>query len=76
VPGEEDPDAGATGRIQHAGNALCHLRAVGELADDTDLHVIDEQRHALRVACIRQRVGDPEVAMVLHGVPFGCAVAA
>jgi hypothetical protein len=70
VAGEEDPDSGPTGRVEHAHHPFGDLWAVSELADNADLHVIHDQRHAIRVAGVREGVGDPEVAVVLHGAPF------
>ena len=70
VPGEEDPDAGPAGRLEHPPHALGHLRAVGELADDADLHVVDDQRDAIRVADVGEGVGNQKVAAVLHGASF------
>ena len=50
--------------------------AVGKLADDADLHVIDDQSDAIRVADVRQGVGDRRLPAVLHGAPFGGLAAA
>jgi hypothetical protein len=71
VSGEEDPHAGLAGRLDHQPHALGHLRAVGKLADHSDLHVIDDQSDAIRVAHVGQGVGNQKLAAVLHGAPFG-----
>jgi hypothetical protein len=77
VPGVEDPDPGPACRVEHANHPFGYLRAVGELADDADLHVIDDQGHAIRVAGVREAVGDRMVTVVLqHGAPFEQSVAA
>ena len=67
MPGKEDPDPGSTGRLEHPRDPFGDLPAIGELADDADLHVVDDQSDAIGVADVRQRVGDRKVAMVLHG---------
>ena len=49
--------------------------AIGELADDADLHVVDDQGEAIRIADVQEPVGDLKVAVVLHGVnrrPCSC----
>jgi len=46
VPGEKDPDSGPASRLENPPHPPGHLPAVGELADDADLHVIDDQGHA------------------------------
>jgi hypothetical protein len=55
VPAEEDPDPGSAGRLKHPSHSLGYLWAVGELAHDADLHVIDDQGEAIRVADVRER---------------------
>jgi hypothetical protein len=66
VPGEEHADAGTARRLEHPANSLGDLRAVGELADDPNLHVVDDQRNAFGMARVGRRVGDAELAVVLH----------
>jgi hypothetical protein len=75
VSAVEDPDSGPAGGIEHPPHPVGHLRAVGELADDTDLHVKDDEGDAIRVTDVGQAVGDRKVAVVLHGAPSRVAVA-
>jgi hypothetical protein len=75
VPSEEHAD-GTARPLKHAADPLDDLRAVGELADDPNLHVVDDQRHAFGIAGVRQGVGDAELAVVLHWAPFGVGLAA
>jgi hypothetical protein len=66
VPGEEHADAGAARRLEHPADPLGDLRAVGQLADEPNLHVVDDHRHAFGIAGLGQRVRDAERAVVLH----------
>jgi hypothetical protein len=70
VAGEEDTDPRAAGGIEDLDHAGSDLRAVGDLTDDPDLHVVNDQGHALRIADVLEAVGDVKLAVLLHVAPF------
>src|SRR5262249_10756068 len=50
VPREEDPDAGITSSSEHFSNLRRHDGTLTNLSEDPDLHVVDDERQAMRVA--------------------------
>ena len=51
---ESHPHARRARRFQRDASALDDLCRAGDLAADADLHVVDHQRHAARIAPLRQ----------------------
>ena len=68
VPGEEDSQSGPSGQVEHLCDAGDDVRPVGKLADDADLHVIDDQREGLAGRRFAERAGDGQAVDVLHEV--------
>src|SRR5439155_5205894 len=63
---EENTHAGVAGGAQDLRGARDRLFAVGYFANDADLHVIDHQRHAIRIAEFIEGLRDFEAESTLH----------
>jgi hypothetical protein len=54
--------------VQDAGDLGGDLFAAPDLAEDADLHVVNQQRHFLRVANLFQCSGDVQAVGMFHRV--------
>jgi hypothetical protein len=66
VPGEEDPIASLAGRGEYLGNRRDRRGRVRQLAQDADLHIVDEQGQTRGVANLLQRLRNAQTERVLH----------
>ena len=63
VPGEEHPHPGVPGGREGPLHPLHDPCAVGDLPDDADLHVVDQERHPLGVDRLLERAGIGKLGM-------------
>lgn len=69
MSGKDSAHPGSACRTYQLGDLFCDPRAVGDLVDNADLHVIDEQRHMLPIAEFIQRRTNLQPTKVLHDAP-------
>jgi hypothetical protein len=69
VAEEEDPNARVSRRLEHAPNVLDDPVALGNLLQDADLHVVDEQCGAARITRLFERLRDLHPERSLHDRP-------
>src|SRR5215831_2244997 len=66
---EEDANAGCACGLQRLNDPRGNLFSLLDLLENTDLHVVDEERHALAVADFLTRLGDSQSEGVFHRGP-------
>lgn len=73
---EEDAHAGSAGHVERLDHPPRNLCAAGKLAEDADLHVVDEKCEPPRVAGLLECLRDFEPERVLHRSPFVAGIIA
>jgi hypothetical protein len=66
MSGEDHPHASLAGGVDHAHNPSDERVGIGHVADDPDLHVVDQQGHPLGVADLLEGLGDLQSIGALH----------
>ena len=69
MAGVEHPHPGAPSGVEHPGHVRGQGRGIGDLAEDPDLHVVDEERHPRRVTRLLEGLGDAQPMGPLHAAP-------
>ena len=68
MPREEDPDAGVTSGSEHFSNVSCNGSTIADMVDNTDLHVVDDESQATRVAHLLETLRHLQAVCSLHCV--------
>ena len=63
---EHRPHAPLARRVEHPQDVGQHAIAVGDLAQDPHLHVVDDKRQRRRFQRVVERFGDVEVVEAVH----------
>ena len=66
MTGKEDANFSFASSVENLKNSICDLLTILNLVHDSDLHVVDDQRQARRIANVFQRLRNTYSECPLH----------